>query len=939
LASIIRHAMGFDPVVLGSNLALVDEMYARFLADPASVDPMWRQAFTNGVHLNVGGGHGSTTRPAQHGPIPPVAQAAPSKSAIASAAVDARTGLSTWPLVNAHRVRGHMLAQLDPLELIERPHTIELEPVTYGFTEGDLDKEYPGGGFHGVERATLRDLLAKLRATYSGSIGLEFMHISAPEKKRWLSRKMELERKTPDRDTKRAMLKMLLLAEVFERFCHTKYPGTKRFSLEGSETLLPLLDLVLLHGARLGAVETVVGMAHRGRLNVLVNLLGRAPRDLFAEFYDIEPEATLGGGDVKYHLGWSADRTDRAGNTMHLSLAFNPSHLEAVDPVVCGRVRAKQRRAHDAEHEKVLGLLVHGDAAFAGQGLVAETLQLSALHGYKSGGTVHVIVNNQIGFTASPLESRSTPYCTDIAKMIQCPIWHVNGEDLDAVAQVVQMAMEYRALFKSDVVIDMYCYRKYGHNEMDEPSFTQPVMYRRIQEKRPIDEIYGGRLVDEGVVTTDEIAAMRDEYKQGFEAELEAAKATARRPQLPHLRGIWQGYEGGPEGVVAEIDTGVARDRLIEIGERITTLPENFNAHPKVRRLLQQRAEMSRGERPIDWGMGEMLAYASLLWDGTLVRLSGQDSSRGTFSHRHAIIVDIDSGAEHNLLGHLHQGQGEARIYDSPLSEAGVLGFEFGYSLDYPDGLIIWEAQFGDFVNGAQVIIDQFLVASEDKWKRLSGLVMFLPHGYEGQGPEHSSARLERFLEACAEDNIQVVQPTTPAQMFHLLRRQVIRPWRKPLVVLTPKSLLRLPAAASAREELERGRFRRVLGDPGAPPAEQVDRVFMCTGKIYYDLAAEREKRGDTRTAIVRVEQLYPWRAEELRLAVSPYRNAREFVWVQDEPANMGACTFMTPRLIKIFGSSLRRVTRHESASPATGSPGAHELELAMLMKESFDGR
>ncbi|HTM22897.1 MAG TPA: 2-oxoglutarate dehydrogenase E1 component [Kofleriaceae bacterium] len=908
--------MAFDPVVLGANLSLVDEMYARYLADHASVDPYWRQLFSNGVSLPT-----------------------PSRAAVAQAVVDTRTGMSTWPLVNAHRVRGHMLAHLDPLDLMERPHTIELEASTYGFADADLDREFPAGGFHGVDRATLQDLLARLRATYSGSIGLEFMHISAPEKKRWLARKMELESRPPDRDTKRAMLEKLLEAAVFERFCHSKYPGTKRFSIEGAETLLPLLDLVLLHAARLGAVEAVIGMAHRGRLNVLVNLLDRAPRDLFAEFYDIEPEATLGGGDVKYHLGWSCDRVDRAGHPMHLSLAFNPSHLEAVDPVVCGRVRAKQRRAVDWEHQKVLGLLVHGDAAFAGQGLVAETLQLSGLHGYKTGGTVHVVVNNQIGFTASPQEARSTPYCTDIAKMIQCPIWHVNGEDLDAVAKVVVMAMEYRALFKSDVVIDMYCYRKYGHNEMDEPSFTQPVMYRRIQDKRPIDEIYGGQLIGEGLITAAEIEAIRDRHRGELEGELEAARAAARRPEHPHLRGIWSGYEGGPERVVAELDTGVPRARLTEVGERMCALPDGFNAHPKVRRLLQQRVEMARGERPLDWGMAEMLAYGTLIWNGTLVRMTGQDSSRGTFSHRHAVVTDIDNGAEHNLLAHLHPAQGEARIYDSPLSEAGVLGYEFGYSLDYPDGLVVWEAQFGDFANGAQVIIDQFIVASEDKWKRLSGLVMLLPHGFEGQGPEHSSARLERYLEGCAEDNIQVAQPTTPAQVFHLLRRQVVRPWRKPLIVLTPKSLLRLPAAVSALDELERGRFRRVLGDPEAPPAEQVERVFMCTGKLFYELAEERKKRDDRRTAIVRIEQLYPWRAEELRLAVSPYVNARDFVWVQDEPANMGAWNFMAPRLTKIFGSAVRRVSRPESASPATGSPGAHELERAMLMKESFDGR
>ncbi|HUH01016.1 MAG TPA: 2-oxoglutarate dehydrogenase E1 component [Kofleriaceae bacterium] len=923
--------MSFDPVVLGSSVALVEELYERYKKDPEAIDPGWRQLFENGLSLPV-----SAYRPPPPVRVPDVAaSAAPS-----GVRVSQESGLSTWPLVNAYRVRGHMAADLDPLGLIQRPRTTELEPATYGFGEADLDRVFPAGGLAGVERATLREILAKLKRTYGASIGLEYMHISTPAKKQWLSQRMEtLDQRELPRAVRLRMLEQLVAAETIERFCHVKYPGTKRFSVEGGESMVPLLDLILAHATRLGAVEAVVGMAHRGRLNVLTNIMGRAPREVFAEFYDIEPEATLGGGDVKYHLGYSCDR-DYDGKQLHVSLSFNPSHLEAVDPVVVGRVRAKQRRHQDFEHRRVIGVLIHGDAAFAGQGLVPETLNLTNLHGYRTGGTVHLIVNNQIGFTASPQESRSTPYCTDVAKMIQCPIFHVNGEDLDAVAAVAELALEYRAQFQSDVVIDMFCYRKFGHNEMDEPSFTQPLMYKRVQEKRPVVELYSERLLADGVIERGDVEAMTASMRAALEEELTAAQATAKRPRVEAMRGVWSAYLGGPETLVADIDTGVARERLAEIAARITEIPEDFRAHSKIKRLMSQRAEMGRGERSLDWGMGELLAFGSLLWDGVTIRLSGQDSSRGTFSHRHALITDIESGSEYMPLSNLHPEQASCRIYDSPLSEAGVLGFDYGFSLDFPDALVMWEAQFGDFANGAQVIIDQFIGASEDKWHRLSGLVMLLPHGYEGQGPEHSSARMERFLQNAAEDCYQVCQPTTPAQMFHMLRRQVIRPWRKPLIVLTPKSLLRHPDAVSSIDELTHGRFRRVIGDPVAPPAEQVERVFLCSGKIYYDLVSERRDRNDSRTALVRIEQLYPWRPEELRVAIDGFPTLRELVWVQDEPLNMGAWTFLMPRLTGLFGAErLRVVGRAESASPATGSHKAHAIEHEMLMREAFEPR
>jgi 2-oxoglutarate dehydrogenase E1 component len=841
-------------------------------------------------------------------------------------------------MVQAYRNLGHQAANLDPLGLLETRDIDELEPSYHGFTEADLDREFATGGLFATSSGTLRDVVERLRRTYCGSIGLESAHIQTRRKREWLNRRMErlASQANPPAVARRAMLEKLISAETFERFCHTKFPGTKRFSLEGSETLIPLLEEVLNHAGRQGAIEAVVGMAHRGRLTVQVQTMKRRPRDLFGEFQDIEPEATLGGGDVKYHLGYSCDREDRDGNAMHVSLAFNPSHLEAVDPIVVGRVRGKQRRHKDWERRRILGILIHGDAAFAGQGLVPETLQLSNLHGYRTGGTVHLIVNNQIGFTASPQEARSTPYCTDVAMMIQCPIWHVNGEDLDAVYRVVEMAMEYRAQFQQDVVIDMFCYRKFGHNEMDEPGFTQPVMYRRIQQKQPIDAIYGAKLIEEKVVSAQDIEAIRARYRAEYESELEAARGVGKRPRISAFGGIWAGYLGGPAANVPDVPTGVPLERLREISERMNLVPDGIQVHPKVKKLLEERLKMGRGERALDWGMGEMLAYGSLLWDGHMVRLSGQDSCRGTFSHRHAMIVDVDTGTEYMLLGHLHQNQGECRMYDSPLSEAAVMGFEFGYSLDYPDGLVIWEAQFGDFANGAQVIIDQFIMSSEDKWNRLSGLVLFLPHGYEGQGPEHSSGRIERFLQGAAEDNILVVQPTTPAQMFHMLRRQVLRPLRKPLIVLTPKSLLRLPAATSSVDELTSGRFLRFIADPDAQ-ADKVDRVILCSGRIYYDLVEERRARKDEGVAIVRIEQFYPWWPTELAAAVERYKGARSYVWVQDEPANMGARQFLMPRLADLFGhGAVSAVSRVESASPATGSHKAHLIEQRQLTDAAF---
>ncbi len=844
---------------------------------------------------------------------------------------------SMWPLVNAYRTRGHLEAKLDPLGLLETADNPELDPATWGFTQVDLERMIEPTGVHGLPRATLKDLITHLDKVYTSSVGLEFMHICSPNRRSWLAEHMEVARLVPAKPVRVRMLELLVNSEQFERFCHTKYPGTKRFSLEGSESLIAALDLVLTHSARCGAIEAVLGMAHRGRLTAIDQIIGRPARELFAHFEDIEPEKAMGGGDVKYHLGFSTDRVDPNGNHMHVSLCFNPSHLEAVDPVVCGRVRAKQIRHGDFEHRKVMGILVHGDAAFAGQGLVPETLQLSGLPGYRTGGTVHVIVNNQVGFTASVAEQRSTPYCTDVAKMLECPIWHVNGEDADALARVVEIACDYRAQFQSDVVIDIYCYRKYGHNENDEPSFTQPLMYDKIKNKASPVEVYAEKMISEGVVTVDDVTAITRRRVGELDLELEAAKSSKQRPSGHAGAGMWRGYHGGILKEPENADTKIPRERIGQISQAIAELPAGFTAHPKILRLLEQRAQMGRGERPIDWGMGELLAYGSLLQQGIDVRLTGQDCARGTFSHRHAIVADIVTGREHLTIGGLHPEQGHCRIFDSLLSEAGVMGFEFGYSLDYPDALVLWEAQFGDFANGAQVIIDQFITSCEDKWHRLSGLVLLLPHGYEGQGPEHSSARLERFLQSAAEQNIQVAQPTTPAQMFHLLRMQVLRRVRKPLVIMTPKSLLRLPAASSSLEDLAEGSFQRVIPDAAAD-ASKVSRVLMCSGKIYYELVEERAKRKDERIAIVRIEKLYPWWPQLVSESFAGYGKLDSVFWVQDEPANMGAATFIAPRLAPLVktGLGFDVICRAESASPATGSHKAHVLETKQIMDAAF---
>ncbi|HTM46640.1 MAG TPA: 2-oxoglutarate dehydrogenase E1 component [Polyangiaceae bacterium] len=973
-----------DPLSLNpANLPFAEELYAAFLQDPNSVPVEWQQYFSalpvraeklkpafrsrsifqrrdaNGSEADAPAinGHGTNGHSATHGnghgnghAVPSVAAFAPAPTrkgvsqASAADAVDMLTAVRqdrVDQLIRAFRVRGHMIAKVDPLGLQRRSHP-ELEPEYYGLSDAELDQRFSSRTISGSEVMTLRQILELLRNTYCRSIGVEFMHIHDIEAKNWLQERMESSenRLQISVDRQRRILTLLTDAVNLEEFIQRKYLGKKSFSLEGAESLVPLLHLAIERAAEHGVDEITMGMAHRGRLNVLANILGKNPREIFREFEDVDPQLHRGRGDVKYHLGYSSDFTTLSGKTVHLSLCFNPSHLEYVNPVVLGRVRAKQDRFGDTERTRKLAILIHGDASFIGEGIVQETLNLSGLVPYFVGGTVHVVVNNQIGFTTPAEESRSTTYCTDVAKMLQIPIFHVNGEDPEAVAQVVQLAMDFRARFQRDVVIDMYCYRRHGHNEADEPAFTQPVLYRAIAQRKGVRDGYLEHLLKLGGVSREEADSIAVERREHLEQELSVARK-GFEVKLDWLSGYWKPYVGGPESEVEDVDTGFDKRQLSELILKQTHIPADFEPHPKVHRLLQARKEMAEGTKLIDWGTAEAAAFASLLTSKVRVRMTGQDVPRGTFSHRHAVFYDVRDGRTYTPLAKLAQGQAPIHIYNSPLSESGVLGFEWGYSLDCPEGLVIWEAQFGDFCNVAQPIIDQFIVSAEDKWKRLSGLVMLLPHGFEGMGPEHSSARLERFLNLTAEDNIQVCQPTTPAQYFHMLRRQVLRPWRKPLVVFTPKSLLRLPEASSSLEQLADGRFERVLGDPiAAENKDKITRILLCTGKIYYDLCKHRQELARDDVAIVRVEQLYPLPKKALAGALNMYPAGTPVVWVQDEPLNMGAWTYIRMRFGKrLLGRyPVSVVAREASASPATGSASSHNIEQQELIDQAFAG-
>jgi multifunctional 2-oxoglutarate metabolism enzyme len=837
-------------------------------------------------------------------------------------------------LINMYRVRGHLLANLNPLgggEVLSHP---ELDPAYHGLTVWDLDREFFVDDLPGEHHQSLREVLDLLRDSYCQTVGIEYMHIQEPDQKRWIQERVEGVSRAIAPEDQRHILERLNAAEGFERFLHTKYVGHKRFSLEGAESLIPMLDVLLEDSAAAGVEHVVMAMAHRGRLNVLVNVVGKSYSRIFREFEgDIDPESIQGSGDVKYHLGTTGKFTSRAGTTIVVELASNPSHLEAVDPVAEGMARAWQDGTYGQDRSKVLPLLLHGDAAFAGQGVVAETFGLSALPGFTTGGTVHVVVNNQLGFTTAPSAGRSSQYATDIAKMVQAPIFHVNGDDPEACVWVAKLAFAFRQAFRKDVVIDLTCYRRYGHNEGDDPSYTQPLMYQKIEQHRSVRKRYMETLVNRGDISVEEAEAALEDYGNRLEQAFEETKES-RPPQPAPERRRYR-----PLGVLPPVETGVSRETLDRILNAVTSWPGDFAPHPKLARQLERRREML-AKGTVDWSMAEALAFGSLVLEGTPVRLTGQDSRRGTFSQRHAVLVDYETERKWYPLANLAPDQGAFLIYDSPLNEFAALGFEYGESVVAKDALVLWEAQFGDFVNEAMVVIDQFIVAGEDKWGQTSGLVMLLPHGYEGQGPEHSSARIERFLTLSAEDNIQVVVPSTPAQYFHLLRRQMHRDIRKPLVVFTPKSLLRLPAASSPAEAFTSGHFQEAFPDPADPAPEAVRRILLTSGKIFYELAARRDRDDIDGVAIVRIEQLYPFPSDQLLDQLRRYPNAGEVRWVQEEPENMGADHFVHTRLHAILpdGIALGHVAREESGAPATGTATIHELEQEELIDAAFEG-
>ena len=834
-------------------------------------------------------------------------------------------------LIRVHRVRGHLIADLDPLRWKEPKMPKELDPLTYGLTIWDLDREFATGGVGGVQRSTLGALLGVLRDAYCRTIGIEYMHIQSTDEQRWVQERVEGHREDDFEFDPMVVLERLNAAEAFERFLATKYVGTKRFGLEGAESAVPILDTILNLAADHSLDGAVLGMAHRGRLNVLANVMGKKLGQLFAEFEGhVDPHAVQGSGDVKYHLGASGKFQARSGALLPVELASNPSHLETVDPIVLGMVRAMQDQIEPPGAFSVLPLLIHGDAAFAGQGVVAECLAMSDTSGYRVGGTIHLIINNQIGFTTSPEYARSSQYCSDVAKSVGAPIFHVNGDDPEACVRVAKMAFDYRQAFHKDVVIDMVCYRRHGHNEGDDPSYTQPLMYKAIAERRSVRKLYLEALVKRGVVTMEEAERVLADYQAKLQSALDETRAHARDvikvPPPPK-----------PIGVLPHVATGVDRGALDRVFAAMNRYPENFTVHPKLLRQFEQRAEMYERDGQVDWATAEALAFGSLALEGSPVRLAGEDCRRGTFSQRHAVLVDYVNETKYAPLANLGTGTGRFWVYDSLLSEYAALGFEYGYALSNPAALVLWEAQFGDFVNGAQVILDQYLVAAEDKWGQHNGLVLLLPHGMEGQGPEHSSARLERFLQMCAEDNIQVAYPTTAGQYFHMLRRQVRRDVRKPLVVMTPKQPLRMKESRSMVEELTRGSFEEVLDDPFVADRNAVTRVVLCSGKVAWDAMSERAKRSAP-VAVVRVEQLYPFPEAQINDVLSRYPNANQVVWLQEEPENMGAWYFVEHRIwrLKDRGYDLRHVTRVESGSPATGSKVVHDQELAELMDSTF---
>lgn len=904
--------------------AYIDGLYEDFLSDPNSLPAEWQSYFRD-------------FDPNQDDiAAPPTVSAQPEDRDSSVAQLQDRVD----QLVRGFRVRGHLEARIDPLG-IARPTNRELNPENYALLPSDMKRKFSARTIDGDNFRPLEEIVAQLRETYCRSIGAQFMHIDDHDVRHWLQTKMEgsSNRLQLNRETQIRILTKLTDATIFEEFMRKKYIGAKTFSLEGAETLIPLLDLVLESAGEHGVKEVVLGMAHRGRLNVLANILGKRAENIFWGFEDPEPELNRGGGDVLYHMGYSSDWTTAAGKQIHISLCFNPSHLEFVNTVAMGRVRSKQDRFNDHQRKECLPVLIHGDAAFAGEGIVQETLNLSQLAGYKVGGTIHVIVNNQVGFTTLADEGRSTTYASDVAKMLQIPIFHVNGEDPEAVAQVVKLSMEFRHEFQRDVVIDMYCYRRHGHNESDEPRFTQPEMYRAIDNHVKVRDSYLKKLLKFQEISEDEAEKIATDRRNELQAEFESAKRKTFEPDTQTLGGVWAPYYGGMERDDDNVDTGVPLEELREVLKGIATTPDSFNVNRKLQRMMTSRMEMAQGERPVDWATAELAAFGSLAVTGHPVRMSGQDCGRGTFSQRHGVLHDAKTGEKYSPVQHIREGQADVDIINSPLSEAGVLGFEYGYSLDSPESLVLWEAQFGDFWNTAQVIVDQFICSAEDKWKRLSSMVMLLPHGFEGAGPEHCSARPERFLTLAAEHNIQIATPTSAAQHFHLLRRQIIRKWRKPLVVFSPKSLLREPYVMSDISEFTSGTFQPVLPDPDFENCSHPNRVLVGNGKLMVELLKERKENGRNDVGIIRLEQYYPFPHALLEKELRRYPADTEIFWVQEEPRNMGGWYFIKVRWDEVgLGDQwpIKVVSRPESASPSTGSKKMHKIEHAELFEKCF---
>ena len=926
MAALMREFLGTS-YLFGGNAPFIEELYEKYLEDPETVDPQWRRWFDqiqqpgqrDVAHQPIREAFARLAyqRPGGNGHAPTVAVAAVERKQV-----------SVLQLINAHRFLGLRHASIDPLKRFPKPDVPELEPAFYGLTEADMDSVFNTGSLVGPEQMPLREILRAVRETYCGSIGIEYMYISDVAQKRWLQSRFESVRSTANLspDQKRHTLERLTAAETLEKYLHTRYVGQKRFSLEGGDSLIPLLDNLLQRSGEQGIQETVIGMAHRGRLNVLVNTMGKMPKDLFSEFEGKHTE-NLPAGDVKYHLGFSSDIIT-PGGPMHLTLAFNPSHLEIVNPVVEGSVRARQHRRRDRDGKQVLPVVIHGDAAFAGQGVVMETINLSQTRGYRTGGTIHIIVNNQIGFTTSDVrDARSTLYCTDIVKMVEAPVFHVNGDDPEAVLLATEIALDFRSQFQKDVVIDLVCYRRHGHNEQDEPMVTQPLMYKSISQHPGARKLYAEKLIAQGVIQSGDEEAMISSYRAALDGGYHTNK-TILSNYRPPFAVDWNKFKDAKWN--QKVETAVPLPELKALAEKLTAVPAEFKLHPRVEKVMADRRQMGQGKLPLDWGMAENLAYAALLKEGYAVRISGQDSGRGTFFHRHAVLHDQarerwDAGAWIPLQ-HIAENQPDFVVIDSVLSEEAVLGFEYGYATAEPNELVLWEAQFGDFVNGAQVVIDQFIASGEVKWGRMCGLVLMLPHGYEGQGPEHSSARLERFLQLCADYNMQICVPSTPAQMFHVLRRQMIRTFRKPLIIFSPKSMLRHKESVSTLEDLAQGVFQPVIPDIDDIDPGKVKRVVFCSGKVYYDLRAARRERGIDDVAIVRLEQLYPFPHDEFKAEIDRYTKAKEIVWCQEEPGNQGAWHRIQHYLLRhlLPTQKLSYALRPSSASPAVGYLALH---------------